>query len=124
LPKPNKPAVDALMLLGRWTRVTQEGVLLFGSGGGCSCCYGMESVSVGAIEVQMLDFLADRYAKNTGFDALLRDRAGYKSTEQGKVGDLLKAIGGGKTGVTDADLAPVIDDLKAMIESFEVGPMM
>ena len=120
--KPLRPAVAALMLLGRWTRVSQEGVMLFASGGGCSCCYGLESVTVGSIEVQMLDFLADRYRQASGFDTLLRERAGYKATEAGRVGDLLKAIAGGKSGVADTALKPVIDDLQSMIESFELGP--
>lgn len=118
---PESPALRALKLLGKWNRVMQEGALLIG-GGGCSCCNNADLIPVTALELEVMDFLDGRHGGEGGsspIGALLRERAGYEPREAGRLPDLLKAIGGAKTGLDDATLTPLMDDVQAAVESLE-----
>lgn len=116
---PTSAPVHALMLLGRWTRIAQQGALPIGGMSGCSCCAGFDFLPVASIEIEVLDFLDGRHGATAGIGALLREQAGYRPNEAGRIVDLLKVIGGGKSGVPEAALGPLLVDLQMTVDSLD-----
>jgi len=83
--------IQAMQLLGRWTRMAQGQI---GYGGGCSCCVGFDNVQVKDMEQHILDYLDSKY-RTEGAQALctlLAQRAGYRQAESGSITELLRAI--------------------------------
>lgn len=114
------PPLRALQLLGRWTRIAAQGALAIGSGGGCTCCNGIDYLPVSTLELELLDFLDGRHGGATPLGALLRDHAGYKPHEAGKLADLLKAIAAGKAhAVSEEAWGPFLEDLQGAIDSLD-----
>ena len=67
--------IEAVQLLGKWTRLAQGHVLL---GGNCSCGFAADNLQVADFEQQILDFLNGRYpaaGKSGSIHALLREIA-------------------------------------------------
>jgi hypothetical protein len=83
--------IQALQLLGRWTRMAQ-GHIAYGMG--CSCCADFGNVQVHDMEQHILDYLDSKY-RSAGSQAvcrLLAERAGYKASQAGSIAELLRAI--------------------------------
>lgn len=91
-------AVQALSLLGKWTRLAQGHVAL---AAGCSCGVGVTSLRVQDFERDILDFLQGKHGE---------------LAQAPSVADLLRELarpGGGKAA------ALVLADLERTIDSFE-----
>ena len=79
MPKTPKPTPDArleaMQLLGKWSRLSQGHVVIGGSG--CSCGFGGANVRIDEFEQQILDYLRTKYAaaKSDSITALLREIA-------------------------------------------------
>jgi hypothetical protein len=59
-------AIQAALLLGRWTRITER------HGGGCSCCPGLGDVAIDEVERRVSAWLAQRHPVEGSFSAMLR----------------------------------------------------
>jgi hypothetical protein len=83
--------IQAMQLLGRWTRMAQGQI---GYGGGCACCTGFDNVQVKDMEQHILDYLDSKYraAGAQALCALIAQRAGYRQAESGSISELLRAI--------------------------------
>ena len=67
--------IEAVQLLGKWTRLAQGHVLV---GGNCSCGFAADNLQVADFEQQILDFLTSRYpaaGKSGSIAGLLREIA-------------------------------------------------
>lgn len=104
----NAGAVEALQLLGAWTRLSQGHVAL---GGGCSCGGGAGSVPVAEFERDIIEFLRTRHA---AFAPLL------ESTTQ-PIAVLLRAVARPTTPAlwSRDEQRALLRDLSRTIESFE-----
>jgi hypothetical protein len=116
---PSAAPIQAMQLLGRWTRLAQ-GHIAFG--GGCNCCGDFGNLQVKDMEQHILDYLDTKYraAEVEGVGKLLADRAGYKSGESGSIAELLRAV----AGQADMPLSPeqqlsLLADLERSIDSLD-----
>lgn len=104
----------AMQLLGKWTRVAQGHLPM---GMGCACAGGMEGVPASDLEVNILDYLNQKYGATSVVAKLMQDHAGYQENMAGRLADLLKAIA---VQPMVADMAQgLLDDLATTIDSFE-----
>ena len=92
-------SVQALRLLGKWTRIAQGHVAL---ASGCSCGVGMSNLRVLDFEEQILEFLQGRHGANA---------------QAASVGDLLRALA--QPGSAGKAALAVLADLERTIDSFE-----
>jgi len=93
--------MEAVQLLGKWTRLTQGHVLIGGTG--CSCGLAAANVRVQDFEQQILDYLGGKYATAAKVDsiaALLRVMAA-------------QPVGG------DGQALALLADLDRTLESFD-----
>jgi hypothetical protein len=97
MPRKPDPRIEAMDLLGRWTRLAQGHLPL---GAGCSCGIPAASIRVTDLERDVLDYLASRHASAQG---------------AGSIAELLRAIA--SSGGTAA--WAVLADLDRSLESFE-----
>lgn len=96
---PGDARLEAVQLLGRWTRLAQGHVLV---GGGCSCGLGVASVRLEEFEQQILDYLKGKYPA-----------AGKASS----VPELLRGVAGRSADDRESDR--LLADLHRTMESFE-----
>ena len=116
---PPSPAIKAMTLLGRWSRMAQ-GHIAFG--GGCNCCGEFGNLQVADMEQHILDYLDTKYraAKVEGVGELLAQRANYKSGASGSIPDLLKAMSGqADVPLTAEQQASLLADLERSIDSLD-----
>ena len=59
-------AIQAAVLLGRWTRIVER------HGGGCSCCPGLGDVAIDEVEKRVTDWLNQRHSLSSAFSQVLR----------------------------------------------------
>ena len=115
---PSAP-IQAMQLLGRWTRVAQ-GHIAFGMG--CSCCTEFGNVQVQDMEQHILDYLDTKYRAQgvEGVSRLLIDRAGYKPGASGSVAELLRAVAT-QSGVplSAENQLSLLSDLNRSIDSLD-----
>jgi len=91
-------SVQALRLLGKWTRIAQGHVAL---AAGCSCGVGVSNLRVLDFEEQILEYLQGRHGA---------------SAQAASVDELLRALA--RPG-TAGKAAAVLADLERTIDSFE-----
>jgi hypothetical protein len=114
------PPIEAMQLLGRWTRVAQGHI---GFGGGCACS-GAEFCNMQAkdMEQHILDYIESKYRAAGAADvcALLADRAGYRRAESGSISELLRALAtpSGES-IPERRQMEVLADLGRSIESLD-----
>lgn len=100
--KPVRDArVEAVQLLGRWTRLAQGHVLV---GGGCSCGLTAASLRIEEFEQQILDFLKGKH------DVAARSAS---------VAELLRAIATQGESADPGRALAVLADLDRTLESFD-----
>jgi hypothetical protein len=114
------PPIQAMQLLGRWSRVAQGHI---GFGGGCACS-GAEFCNLQAkdMEQHILDYIDSKYraAGASRVCALLAERAGYKQSESGSIAELLRAIATeADPSIPEAQQVEVLADLGRSIESLD-----
>jgi len=112
-------AVEAMQLLGRWTRLSP---VRLGSAMNCSCCIAAPGVKVGDFEHDILGYLHDKHlgAGTPGIVPLLEGEAGFKSGGGGSVGALLRALARGEPKRADeTGTRALLVDLARCIESIE-----
>lgn len=104
----NAGAIEALRLLGAWTRLAQGHVAL---GGGCSCGGALGSIAVTDFERDIVDFLRDRHP---AFAPLLEAPAQ-------PIAGLLRALArpGHPQAFSAVQARALLRDLSRTIESFE-----
>ena len=108
MPKVNKrkrardARIEALQLLGKWTRLAQGHVLL---GGNCSCGFAGGSLPIVDFEQQILDYLDGKYA--------------YERGSAGSLGELLRSIAAQPASTDPGRWLSLLDDLKRTFESFD-----
>ena len=101
-PKPVRDArLEAVQLLGRWTRIAQGHVLI---GGGCSCGLTAASLRVEDFEQQILDFLKGKHDV---------------AAKSASVAELLRAIATQRASVDRGRALAVLADLDRTLESFD-----
>lgn len=106
--------LQAMQLLGKWTRVAQGHISM---GMGCACAGGMEGVPASDLEINILDYLYQKYGPSSPVAKLMREHAGYQEFTSGRLTDLLKAVA---TKPLIQELArQLMSDLAKTIESFE-----
>ena len=113
------PSIEAMQLLGRWTRVAQ-GHIAFGSG--CACAGGdICNLQAQDMEQHVLDYLDSKY-RNIGAEGVcgLLTSTGYKKGESGSISEFLRVL------ATQSDLsippsqqAEVLADLGRSIDSLD-----
>jgi hypothetical protein len=117
------PAVRALALLGRWTRIVR-GHLAFGAG--CSCGFGGAiSVTAADLESQLVEFLWRRFGVDEAGRRWLAS-AGLSADGSGRIEAVLAALArqGDRRRKPEVGLDPpraraLIDQLEESIDSFE-----
>ena len=111
--------IQAMQLLGRWTRMAQGQI---GYGGGCSCCVGFDNIQVKDMEQHILDYLDSKY-RASGAEKLrhlLGARAGYKQSESGSISELLRAIATqADPSVPSEEQLSLLADLARSIDSLD-----
>lgn len=101
--KPVRDArIEAVQLLGRWTRIAQGHVLI--GGGGCSCGLTAGSLRVEDFEQQILDFLKGKHDV---------------AAKSASVAELLRAIATQGASVDSGRALAVLADLDRTLESFD-----
>jgi hypothetical protein len=95
--KPNS-AVEAVRLLGKWTRLSQGHVSL---SAGCSCGLGFAAVKVQDYEQDILDFLSGKH--------------GAAVAAASSIEELLRTL----AASSGQSVLPVLKDLERSIDSFE-----
>jgi hypothetical protein len=107
-------SLRAMQLLGKWTRVAQGHLPM---GLGCACAGGMEGVPASDLEVNILDYLHQKYGRGSVVATLMHQHAGYQESTAGRLSDLLKSIA---MQPLKTELAQgLLDDLATTIDSFE-----
>jgi hypothetical protein len=81
--------LTAIQLLGQWNRVSQVHLSL---GAGCMCNGAMPGLAVSDLELNILDYLNEKYQKNIDFNNWLRIHAQYQEGLTGSLSELLKNI--------------------------------
>lgn len=79
----------AVQLLGQWNRLSQVHLSL---SYGCSCAGSMPGIAVTDLEINIIDFLCEKYKKEVAFDQWLKQFAQYREGHMGSLSDLLKNI--------------------------------
>lgn len=79
----------AVQLLGQWNRLSQVHLSL---SSGCSCAGSMPGIAVTDLEINIIDFLCEKYKKEVAFDQWLKQFAQYREGHMGSLSDLLKNI--------------------------------
>ncbi len=93
--------IEAIQLLGKWTRLAQGHVLI--GAGGCSCGLAADSLRIEDFEQQILDYL----------------RAGYREAGKAeRIATLLQSIAQTAGGDASESLA-LLADLDRTLESFD-----
>src|SRR4051812_46602821 len=85
------PSIEAMQLLGRWTRVAQ-GHIAFGSG--CACAGGdICNLQAQDMEQHVLDYLDSKY-RNLGAEGVcgLLASTGYRKGEAGSISEFLRVM--------------------------------
>ena len=99
--KPERHArIEAVQLLGKWTRLAQGHVLV---GGGCSCGVVGANVRIEDFEQQILDYLRSKHGAAVHAD---------------RIANLLQSIAKPRGGDGHKALA-LLDDLNRTLESFD-----
>ena len=93
--------IEALQLLGKWTRLAQGHVLI--GAGGCSCGLVGANVRIEDFEQQILDYLRGKHG-----EAVKSDR----------IASLLQSIATPASGDAGKSL-PLLEDLDRTLESFD-----
>ena len=106
--------LQAMQLLGKWTRVAQGHLPM---GMGCACAGGMEGVPASDLEVNILDYLHQKYGPSSAVANLMREHAGYREFTSGRLTDLLKAVA--TKPLLDELAQQLLSDLAKTIDSFE-----
>jgi hypothetical protein len=100
--KPVRDArIEAVQLLGRWTRIAQGHILV---GGGCSCGVAAASLRIEDFEQQIMDYLKGKHAI---------------AAESASVADLLRAMAGQRPGAGAGEALALLADLDRTLESFD-----
>lgn len=115
------PALEAMTLLGRWTRLAPRG---FGGGFSCSCCAIAPGVRVSDFEHDILGYLHDKHAARgtPGVAELLAIQADFQPGGAGSVVKLLRALavaGGQSKAIGDDTRRALLADLARCLESIE-----
>ena len=79
----------AVQLLGQWNRISQVHLSL---SYGCSCNGSLPGLAVNDLEINIIDFLNDKYSNEVDFVKWLKKYAQYKKGTTGSVSELLKNI--------------------------------
>ena len=99
--KPQRDArIEAVQLLGKWTRLAQGHVLV---GGGCSCGVVGANLRIEDFEQQILDYLRGKHAA---------------AVQSDRIASLLQSIARPASGDAGKSLA-LLDDLNRTLESFD-----
>jgi hypothetical protein len=112
--------IQAMQLLGRWTRVAQGHIAY---GGSCSCCTAdLGNLQAKDMEQHILDYLDSKY-RNAGSPEvchLLAERAGHVQGKSGSIAELLRALAmQGETSIPEKHQLAILDDLGRSIESLD-----
>jgi len=82
-------ALLAVQLLGQWNRLSQVHLSL---SSGCGCAGSMPGIAVTDLEINIIDFLYEKYKKEVAFDQWLKHYAQYREGSTGSLSELLKNI--------------------------------
>ena len=93
--------LEAVQLLGKWTRLSQGHVVL--GGAGCSCGFGGANVRIDDFEQQILDYLRTKYA----------------AAKSDTIAALLREIAAGAAHGESEQLLGLLADLNRTLESFD-----
>ena len=116
---PTALPIQAMQLLGRWTRVAQGHI---SCGMSCSCSADFGNLQAKDMEQHILDYLDSKYrtAGTQEVCRLLAERAGYKEGEAGSISELLRAIASQKdVPVKEKDQLSMLADLERSIGSLD-----
>ena len=103
-PKPRSTPdarLEAVQLLGKWTRLSQGHVVL--GSAGCSCGFGGANVRIDDFEQQILDYLRTKYA----------------AAKSDSIAALLRGIASGPAHGDAGQLLSLLADLNRTLESFD-----
>jgi len=107
-----KVALSAIDLLGQWNRISQVHLAL---GSGCMCAGAMPGLAVSDLEINIFEFLEEKYGQEKEFTDWLAQVTQKRRDLSGIVADLLKNI---VTKPPSSALATkVLKDLKNTISS-------
>jgi hypothetical protein len=114
------PPIEAMQLLGKWTRVAQ-GHIAYGAS--CNCCTAdFGNLQAKDMEQHILDYIDSKYraAGSTAVCDLLAQHAGYRHAESGSIAELLRAIAtaSGKS-VRNEDQLSMLADIGRSIDSLD-----
>jgi hypothetical protein len=111
--------IQAMQLLGRWTRVAQ-GHIAYGSS--CACCADFGNLQAQDMEQHILDYIDAKYraAGAQRVCDLLAERAGYRHARSGSISELLRSLATqADKSVPEAQQLEVLADLGRSIESLD-----
>jgi len=106
------PALRAVNLAGKWSRVALGHVAL--SGMACTCGLGFVGIGVADFEQHLLDYLYTNHRAAPEMEALFAG-AGYAEGTRGSVSQLLRALAAAPPPAAQA----LLDDVERSIDSFE-----
>ena len=107
---PERVGLKAIRLLGKWSQLARDHVLL---AGGCSCGASVADIRAQDFEEQILEYLQGRHGHRPQLATLLGDQAGGSTTLEA----LLRVLAKSGEGLDGADA--VLSDLERTLESFE-----
>lgn len=106
--------VQALQLLGRWTRVARGHIAL---ASGCGCGFaGAMNFSAADLEPEVLDFLRNRFGADPAIAKVFAD-IGHHDGRTGRIADLLGALA--RPGAHPRAAVDLLAHLASSIDSFE-----
>jgi hypothetical protein len=109
-------AIEALGLLGKWTKLAQRHL---SAGGSCACSVDFGDIQVQDFEQQILDYLHNRHGAKPAMAAVMAEQGRYRKAESGSLSELLRAFAMQSAKVPAAESAELLGDLARSIDSIE-----
>jgi hypothetical protein len=113
-PKKINPTLWSVQLLGLWGRISQ---IHLGMGLGCQCSGEMPGLAVSDLELNVMDYLHDKYQHDREFTQWLALHTDYQKGQSASVASFLKAMA---TQTPSRPLAiGLLKDLSQTLESLQ-----
>jgi len=115
-PRATSSRLKAVALAGRWQGLVQRHLPL--RGGPCSCVMGIGNITVADFEIDLLDFLHGKYARDGSLDPHFA-HAGYEAATAGSLLLLLQSLA--RDPALPESAADLLDGLESSLGSLEAG---
>ncbi|MPS28719.1 MAG: hypothetical protein E2576_13155 [Alcaligenaceae bacterium] len=115
-PRATAARLKAVALAGRWQVLVQRHLPL--RGGPCACVMGIGNIAVADFEIDLLDFLHTRYARDGALDRHFA-HAGYEEAAAGSLLLLLQSLA--RDQALSDGAGDLLDGLQASLQSLEAG---